>query len=133
MIYYKIRDNDIAWPPSGHSSVVLRILKKNRACFATHTNINLLKYLKTKDKSYKCAHTPFGYTKLTHTVPRVQVLYVFLIYRCLLRYAYKHNFIEIKTLKSNPLGSKTLESKNKRQNLIERLKSDVLAITPYWV
>ena len=114
-------------PPSGHSSVVLRKPKKTRACFATRTTIRLLKIL-TKDKSYKCTHIPFGYTKLPHTVSRVQVSYVFLTYACLLRYAYKHQIIEIKTL-----GSKALGSKNKRQNLIKRLRNNILARAPYWV
>ena len=119
-------------PPSGQGQDVLRIQKKKHARYASHINIYLLKSLKTKDKGKNISKT-LRVRQLTTYCATSTSMSCLLRYACLLRCAHKHQIIEIKTLKSKPLRSKALGSKNKRQNLIKGLRNNVLASTPYWV
>jgi hypothetical protein len=105
---------------------------KKRACCTAHTNITSLKSLKTKDKG-KTNPSPLRVSRLTTYCVASAGMSCLLRYACLLRCANKHQIIEIKTLKSKPLRSKALGSKNKRQNPIKGLRKYLLARTHYWV
>jgi hypothetical protein len=96
--------------------------KKHARC-ASHKIITSLKSLKTKDKG-KNTQIPLRVRQLTTYCEASASL----VYASLLRYANKHQIIEIKTLRSKALGSK-----NKRQNPTKGLRDNILASPPYWV